>query len=144
MIKLTDDLWIGSADEKIGNIHTVGIVSVLNVAQDLRGVCGWPDVEYAQVGLIDGPGNLAAAYYAAVLVLAMLLKRGRVLVFCHSGGRSLAVALMYLSVLTRIEWDRCFDMVRERVDVDLPAMHPAHKEVFDKMDHKFLADAVGE
>ena len=103
MIHLGNDLWIGNAEEKIAEIHAAGIRSLLNVAQDLRGVCGWPDIEYMQVGLIDGPGNPPSAYYAAVGALSALLHRGSVMVFCHGGGRSTAVSVMYVAAKTGLD-----------------------------------------
>ena len=145
MTRLTDNIWIGDATAKIGNVRAVKIGAILNVAQDLRGISGWPDVEYMQVGLVDGPGNPITAYYTSVLALVTLLKRhDQVMVFCHSGSRSMAVILMYLRASTGMEWDDCLSMLRERVDIDLSDPHPVHKDMFTKIDWKLLASMLGD
>lgn len=152
MIKLTDKLWIGdSTDGERVNSAYVRFDSVLNVAQDLQKSVSRRrhGIEYAQVGLIDGPGNLPAAYCAAVMTLFMLLERGSCLVYCHSGGRSLAVAVMYL-VLRRgktsnhstflnhwLPWDQMIEELRGRVG-NLPDVHSAHKEACDKLPFSLL------
>src|SRR4051812_26384297 len=101
MIPLTRGIWIGDgADEAYGDLCSAGVKAILNVAQDLPSTRGWRQgIEYMHVGLIDGPGNPTTAYYAAVLALATLLKRSHTVVCCHSGSRSMAVVLMYLSVV---------------------------------------------
>lgn len=144
MIRLTDNgLWIGnSADGK--NLGVLRVSAILNVAQDLRGTVGWPDVEYMQVGLIDGPGNPLCTYSAAVLALASLLGRRRTLVCCHSGGRSLAVCVMYLETLSRIGWDNRITLLQERVNIELPKPHLAHKAAFEAMNWRVLSKLAGE
>jgi hypothetical protein len=146
MIRLTDNLWIGdSADEERADLAAAKIGVVLNVAQDLHGTRGWLyGIEYAQVGLIDGPGNPLAAYHAAVLALAVLLKRGRVLLCCHTGGRALAVAIMYLHLTSGRGWDSWLASLRERVDSDLPELHEAHRAAFDRMNWQLLTSAMGD
>jgi hypothetical protein len=144
MIKLTDNLWIGdSADEVYADLVDIG--AVLNVAQDLQGTRGWMDgVEYMQVGLIDGPGNVPAAYHAAVLALAALLKRNRTLVCCHTGGRALAVSLMWLHLTSGRGWDSWLAILCERVEGELPIPHEAHKEAFNRMNWRLLSSVLGE
>lgn len=148
MIKLDDGLWIGAAvGPEYGNLKALGIGAILNSAQDLQSIIGWENgVEYMQVGLIDGPGNPTGLYYAAVLALDTLLKRHKnVLVCCHEGGRSLATAVMYLQATTFTHgWDGWISILRERVDVDLPTPHPAHREAFDKMNWRLLKSALGD
>lgn len=142
MIRLTDHLWIGdSADGMRLGLMRVG--AVLNVARDLCIRAGWPDVEYAQVGLVDGPGNLPRVYASAVLLLADMLTRHDVMVCCHNGARSLVVSLMYLNVAARKDWTGILNMMRERIDGTLPEVNQAHITVFDSMDWKLLARAVG-
>lgn len=132
MIRLTGNIWIGDSASS-----PLKMDAVLNVAQDMRGDCGWPDVEYMQVGLVDGPGNPPSAYCAAVLALAALCRRHRrVLVCCHTGSRSVAVVLMYVSILTDRSWDDSLVLLRERADGDIPDAHDAHKRVFDRIDWK--------
>ena len=142
MIRLTDTIWIGDSNAEIGACsmgHSTGrVVCTLNVAQDLHGLAGWPTFDYMQVGLIDGPGNIMAAYYCAIAALATLQERGVTLVFCHTGGRSLAVVLMYLNTMTRRGWDVWLDLLKERVDVELPIPNPIHKTAFDKIDWELL------
>jgi hypothetical protein len=139
VIRLTDTIWIGDSADSILRVN-----AVLNVAQDLRGAVGWPDVEYMQVGLIDGPGNPLTTYYAAVLALSTLVKRHRrTLVCCHTGGRSLAVAMMYLNTTAGHDWEGLLGLLRERVDVGLPVPHGAHKVAFGMIDWKLLARIGG-
>jgi len=98
-----------------------------------------------QVGLIDGPGNPIAAYHAAVLALATLIKRGRALVYCHTGGRSLAVAVMYLNCSAHWrKWEDWMQLLNERIEVDLPVPHDAHRAAFDKINWDNLAAAAME
>lgn len=138
MIQLTETIRIGDSSDS-----PLKVDAVLNVAQDMRGDCGWPDVEYMQVGLIDGPGNTLSAYCSAVLALATLCKRhDRVLVCCHTGSRSLAVALMYLSVASDHSWDALLDLLRERVDKELPIPHKEHREAFGLMNWQPLAGMI--
>ena len=143
MIQITDALYIGdSHDEAHANLDMLQIEAILNVAQDLHGTRGWTDrVEYMQVGLIDGPGNPLSAYYAATLALATLLKRSRVLVCCHSGGRSLAVAIMHMNMTYKRSWSEQFDVLRERLDTELPSVHVAHELAFNKMNWRLSAVA---
>lgn len=144
--KIGDKLYIGdSQDERYADLTGEGITAVLNVAQDMDGTRGWLwGIEYAQVGLVDGPGNPPASYYAAVLALVSLLKRHRTLVVCHTGGRSLAVAMMYLNIRVRRSWTELLTLVRERMDVGLPQVHEAHQEVFKKMNYKLLDSLTGD
>lgn len=143
MIKLTDNLWVGnSSSTTVANTPLLNIGAVLNVACDLRGEYGWPDIEYAQVGLIDGPGNPPCAYAAAALTLAMLLDRHNVLVYCHTGSRAVAVALMYLNMVSNHGWDEWYTLLCERAGIDLPIPHPAHKTVFDGIDWKTVGEGV--
>ena len=144
MIKLTENLWIGdSSDERHADLASLDIAAVLNVAHDLGCTRRHPGIgpEYAHVGLVDGPGNTVADYCAAVLALATLVRRrGRVLVCCHSGGRAMAVALMYLDVVWGMHgWEWCLEILRERVDADLPVPHAAHRAVFERIDVRLLA-----
>ena len=100
MIQLTEALWIGNSGDSYNHrFADCGASGVLNVAQDLRGRCSWPDVEYMQVGLIDGPGNEVVGYCAAIMALVALSRRHEaVAVYDHDGGRALAVAMMYLNL----------------------------------------------
>lgn len=138
MIRLTDDLWIGDSGDGF-NARALNVDAVLNVARDLRGMVGHPTIEYAQVGLVDGPGNTHAAYCAAVLTLASLIERYEVMVYCHTGSRSMAVALMYLNATARRGWDGWMELLGERVDIPLPVPHEAHRAAFDKINWRVLA-----
>lgn len=131
MIRIAENLWVGnSIDGELAEVR-----AVLNVARDLRIKRGWPSIEYAQVGLVDGPGNSLSSYVAAVLTLVAMMKTGKdVLVHCHEGkSRSVAVALMYLCLVGGQDWDTRLAGIREHVDVDVPDPHPAHREAFDKI-----------
>ena len=142
MIKLTNALWIGDSNDEVGaDLDSYGIGSILNVAQDLQAVRGWlNNVEYAQVGLIDGPGNTPAMYYAAVLVLHALLERNKVLVCCHTGGRSLAVAMMYLHGADTVKWDEQITEISKQLspEVELPVPHESHKLAFERINWRLL------
>lgn len=100
-IRLTDKLWIGCSHdvERIWE-SSVKFGATLNVAHDLRDPVPYPNIEHAQVGLVDGPGNELADYCASVICLKMLLRRyERVLVYDHNGTRALVVATMYLTLV---------------------------------------------
>lgn len=147
MLNLTDNLWIGnSSDEELTLFHhkLKVIDSVLIVAHDMAPTNGWPDgIEYMQVGIIDGPGNPLAAYHAAVLALAALAKRGKVLVCCHDGGRSLAVAIMYLYLVGEgPSWDESIDRLVARQVGVVPAINDVHKQAFRLMDWTMLSRVV--
>lgn len=144
MITLTDKILIGSAGEYRRALSD-GVGAFLNVAQDLAGIYSWPRVEYVQVGLMDGPGNPPSTYCSAVLMLYALLSRhNKVMVYCHSGGRSLAVAMIYLIVKrgktsgypTYINhwttWGKMLAELQQQFS-DLPVPNEAHGRVFDVM-----------
>ena len=145
MIKVAENVWIGNShDESQSNLQALKITGVLNVAQDLHSTRGWlHGIEYCQVGLIDGPGNLLSAYCAAALALDVLARRRPTLVCCHSAGRSLAVAIMYLNLVTYRGWDEWLEILHERIDCPLPQVHSAHKEAFGKINWKSLGKDMG-
>jgi hypothetical protein len=130
VFKITDKLYVGNADDEKRAVHYVRldmVDRVLVVAQDMEPTCGCEDgVEYMHVGLVDGPGNPLAAYHAAVLALVSLSRRGRVLVCCHSGGRSLAVAMMYLCLMC------------------LPEVHECHRRAYERMDWGMMRRVLEE
>lgn len=142
MIQLGERLWIGNSSTAWKDYRAARIEAVLNVAQDLRGNVGWPDMEYMQVGLIDGPGNSLSVYYAAVLSISALVKLRRTLVFCHTGGRSLVVSAMYINISLGYDWDGLMVILSERVDVELPTPHEAHRAVFKQMDWAILREVT--
>lgn len=133
MIRVTETMWVGNAADGAAS----KVRGVLNVAHDLTPERWHLDrVEYAQVGLVDGPGNPLCAYVAAVLALHVLLKRReRVLVCGHDHGRPLAVALMYLEATggAYLGWEGRLQQLCERLDWDVPEPHAAHREAFDAM-----------
>ena len=151
MIQLTDKVWIGDSDDgKYTDLVEPVVGAVLCVAQDLTppNTRLWPTTEYAHVGLIDGPGNLPCAYIAAIVTLHLLLDRHpAVLVYCHGGGRALAVTLMY-TILRRgkvsdhstilnhwTPFDVALQYLRTSLGPScyLPDVHPSHVEAFDKL-----------
>lgn len=111
---------------------------ILCVAHDLRPSSGWPGVECWQVGLVDGPGNAPQAYAAAALALAALAGRGETLVYCHCGGRALAVALHYLNAISPEGWDRWCQIISERNFGDLSEINEAHRRAFEGADWESL------
>lgn len=138
-------LWIGNAvDERCADRVVFNIGGVLNVAQDLVATQSWwSGIEYMQVGLVDGPGNEPAVYASAVLALHALLRRHNTLVCCHGGGRSLAVAVMYMNVSVDRSWGRWMELLSERVDTDLPEVNEVHKEAFTILDWYSLKRVIG-
>lgn len=154
MIEMADGLWAGDSDDEQEVAKGDGVVafdSVLCVAQDMDGHTRWSrGVEYAQVGLIDGPGNPLAAYHAAVLTLAVLLRRGTTLVCCHDGGRSLAVVITYLYLVGEgPSWDEAIERAAAKARTAepgtlLPVVHEAHKHAFYLMDWTMLERVLEE
>ena len=143
MIQFADKLWVGnSRDGEYAN----DFGAVLNVAKDLHIMRGWPAIEYAHGGVVDGPGNPLSAYVGAVMTLHMLLSRHeRVLVHCHEGkSRSVSVALMYLYLTTGWDWDQLLCMISERNEVSLPAPHEAHREAYDRIVWSSFKGVMGE
>lgn len=148
MIQITDNIWIGDSDDQYKLLKSEGgPTAAMNVAQDLHGIVGWGyGVEYAQVGLVDGPGNLGCAYAAALLTLCALLDRHeQVLVYCHDGGRAMAVVVMHL-ILKRgkvsahptflnhwAAWGKMVEELQRKLDRVLPEPHDAHREAFEKL-----------
>ncbi len=143
MIQITDKLWVGNSLDG----EKAEVDAVLNVARDLHIKRGHPDIEYMQIGLMDGPGNELDVYCGALLALNSLLKRfDKVLVHCHEGkSRSMAVAMMYV-ILKRgkvsshptflnhwTSWDKILGEIREKNKKDIPEPHKSHKEAFDKL-----------
>lgn len=108
MTQITDRLYIGSKDDQPYSKFTC----VLNLAPDLY-VLIHEKLEYAQIGLIDGPGNHVGTIAAAVLVLRQLLDRHELVVLvCHGGtGRSGLVAALYLSVRYETKFDAALAIV---------------------------------
>lgn len=136
MIRLNEHIWIGdSYDERCADLASSGIGAILNVAIDLQGSRGCGSrIDYMQVGLIDGPGNTLGAYYAAVIALTVLIERhSQVLVCCHSGGRAMAISIMYMDFVTGLGWDGCVGAMSERVDAVLPTPHEAHRAAHGKI-----------
>lgn len=152
MIMLSDDgLWLGSAACAYGdNLAKNSIGAVLNVAQDLRGQCGWPEFEYVQVGLVDGIGNLSSTYASAVLALHYLLGRHKTVVCCHGGSRSLAVCIMYLEITRWLgptvpaarHWETWLEILNERTNIDLMVPHEVHAQMYKRMNWRSLARVV--
>lgn len=141
MIQLADRIWIGDSSTKLRDIRSAKIGGVMNTAIDLKSSVGWPEVEYAQVGIIDGPGNPPSAYCAAVLALTALVSRHRTVVYCHTGGRSLAVVMMYINMTVPyapIRWDDMMSILSERTDAGLPPVHEAHRSAFEEINWRQL------
>lgn len=144
MIRLTDGVWIGDSAD-VRDVGVVGAGAVLNVARDLTGMVGWPNVEYAQVGLVDGPGNDVNDYVAALLVLAAMLQRHDcVLVYDHAGMRALAIGIMWVSLKggrrpahpsfqRRAGWDELLDELRGRCKCRVPTPDDAHREAYGRI-----------
>lgn len=131
-------IWIGdSADESHADLDTEDIGAILNVAQDMPSTRGWyHGIEEMHVGLIDGPGNETSTYWAAVLALFALLRRHNTLVCCHSGGRALAVVIMFQEFAKTPTkrrsrtWHEWVTLLSEKTGQPLPEVNPIHVEAF--------------
>lgn len=147
MLKLTDELWLGDSADEIGaDLETLGISAILNAAVDLPCTrnLGEQQVIYAHCGLVDGPGNNMAAYYAATFMLtSLIMDKHKVLVCCHEGGRALAVCIMHLHLLNGRGWDWWIALLSERTTKDLPEPHPAHRTAFDNINWRTLRLPIG-
>ena len=132
MVKLSGNLWIGdSTDESFGDLENRGITAILNVACDMQSIrgCVTDGIVSAQVGLIDGPGNPLVSYHTAVLCLATLLREHKVLVCCHTGSRSLAVAMMYLNLTNRLGWEGVEEILEEKLGYAI-SINEAHRDAY--------------
>lgn len=165
LIELTDKVSVGDGDAEKDAARNKTFDSILVVAHDMDPTGTWNKVNryshqwlheaglgnvvdlggvrYSHVGLIDGPGNRLAMYHAAVLALAALAARGRTLVCCHDGGRSIAVAIMYLYLMGEgPHWDEAvIRMVNSRPlgsKFPLALPHEIHKKAFTLMDWGML------
>lgn len=143
MIKVSHNIWVGDSNiDSLANFRAIKAKAILNVAYDLKGIHGWPGIEYTQVGLIDGPGNAIESYYAAILALSGLLRRHpKVIVYDHSGGRAMVVTIMYLNLTySCLCWDAWISLMQERVEIDLPSVNLAHIESFGKINWTLLRE----
>lgn len=159
ILNLAEGLWIadsgvmdpcspinaGKGRTVADTLRSMRIDGLLNTAKDLQSHVGWLDrIDHMQIGLVDGPGNPPAAYNAAILALTTLCERcDNVMVYCHDGGRALAVALMYLSLKGGqrrpsvtgwshwLTWDEIVCEVGK--DKKLPKVHAAHIEAYAKI-----------
>lgn len=140
MIRITDKLWIGdSSDEAGADLSFVKADAILNVAHDLEPTRGWnKGILYTHVGLLDGPGNPLGIYYSALWALNVLIERNTCLVVCHTGTRSLAIAIMYLNLKFQRTWDEWIKLLRERIDITLPEPNAAHVQAFNSINWKLL------
>ena len=144
LTKITDCLWIGNSTDAVkADLHGNGISALMNCAHDLEGERGWNDhVEYAQCGLVDGPGNTMMAYHAAVMKLAALVMGGRKpLVYDHEGhSQSVAITICVLHILNgRRGWDYWRSFIVERgheLPDDKP--HPEHLTAFNRINWRVL------
>jgi len=111
MTQITERLFIGEKGDQPFSRFT----ALLNLAPDLF-VLLYEKIEYASVGLIDGPGNKTCMIVAAVSVLHQLLERHpSVVLICHGGtGRSGLVASLYLAVRHDIKWEHALQLVKNK------------------------------
>ncbi len=149
MIRLNEKILVGTSDD--GHLKdNPEVKAVLNVAHDLRGVKCWPRVEYAQVGLMDGPGNEVSTYCAALMALLSLERRyDRILVYDHSGSRALAVVIMYTALtegkvaervdfMRRRSWDEILLDLSSRAGKRLAEPNPEHRKAFYDLPYGIL------
>ncbi len=159
LIKMMDKIWIGDFEAEKDAARNKTFDAVLVVAHDMDPIGTWHEVnrysaqwlyesglgnmnhlggvKYTHVGLIDGPGNKLAMYHAAVLALAALAARGKTLVCCHDGGRSLSVAIMYLYLMGEgPSWDEAVERLTDGCKLEW--VHRAHRKAFFMMDWGML------
>lgn len=83
-----------------------------------------------------------STYHAAILMLSALLDDGKHVLVCdHTGGRSLAVVLMYLHLTGKRGWEGSLAMLHEAHD-DLKEPHSEHRKAFDKINWGLLESAT--
>lgn len=146
MIQIAEELLIGLADEPYRpDLSKLGIGAVLVVAADLDIIPACKNIEVAKIGLVDGPGNPISSYCAAALaVVALVARWRRVLVVCHGGSRSLAVAVIYSNLYARRSWADWLQLLAERVDDELPKVHGAHQTSFDAINWRAITTLAFE
>jgi hypothetical protein len=127
-----------------------GIGGVLNCANDLwRGKFDTDSdvpIEYAHVGLVDGPGNGMADYHAALLKTCALMRRcDQVSIHDHDGSsRAAAVAIMALHAAHRRGWGHWLGIIREKVGDPEFEPHPVHRLAFNRINWRLVATAMEE
>lgn len=147
MMQILDKLWVSDSD----GIHKVESGGLLNVAHDLKGIKFWPKVEYAQIGLINGPGNEVSDYCSAILFLKGMLRRhDKVIVYDHNGSIGFAVVVMYLNLIEGqhrpehnswsrwLTWEEKTEIIYKRLEIGRVAVHEAHIEAFNKIKWSLL------
>ncbi len=152
MTEITPRIYLGdSHDAEHADLRKHGIGAILNVAHDLVGRRGWSDgIEYAQCGLVDGPGNTMASYHAAILKLAALVVGGRkTLCHCHAGeSRSVSVIIAVLHLLDgRRGWDHWRKVIVDKVaasgrEISDDKPHTAHREAFNRLNWRLLSSVM--
>lgn len=117
MTQITARLYIGSKEDQPFSRFTC----VLNLAPDLYALTH-EKLEYAQIGLIDGPGNRLSTIAAAVLVLHQLFDRHEsVMLICHGGsGRSGLVAALYLATRHDTKFEHALEIVKAKRPMATP------------------------
>ena len=98
-------------------------------------------MEYAHIGLVDGPGNSLASYHAATLKLCDFIVKGRyVLVHDHdSTSRAVAVVIMAMHALERRGWDYWLGVISKKMDT---SPHEEHKRAFNKMNWRLISSVL--
>jgi protein-tyrosine phosphatase len=117
--QITERIFIGSSECQ----PQAEIGAVLNVAMDLERHLD-NRLEYAKVGLIDGPGNCPTTLMAAIFMLHQLLERhNRVVIHCHAGvSRSPLVVALYLAARSeKMTVEDALRLVKSKRNVTDPA-----------------------
>lgn len=149
MVELAPMLMIGdSKDADHGDLRRHQVSAILCVAHDMQCRRGWTDgIEFAQCGLVDGPGSNIAAYHAAVMKLASLIGGGRKVLVCdhESGGRAVSVCLMYLNMAkSRDGWDKWLAAVNRSMGKPDFSPHEAHRSAFNRLNWRLISQAMEE
>lgn len=118
MNQITERILIGAKDDQPFSRYT----AVLNLAPDLH-VLTHEKLEYAQIGLIDGPGNRLGTIVGAVMFLHQLLDRHEaVVLICHGGtGRSGLVTALYMAVRHDVKFPQALEIVRTNRPAAVPS-----------------------
>ena len=147
MIKITDKIWLGSShDAEHADLKPDKITAILSCVHDLEGKRGWTDgVEFAQCGLVDGPGNTMAAYHAAVLRLAAFVLGGRkTLVHDHHGmSQAVFAVICVLQLLEgRMGWDHWLNVIKDKQAILDGNPHEEHCKAFNRLNWRLLSSVL--
>ena len=149
MNRMNGVIIAGDSDDSYSFVK-MQVGGVLNVSHDLCGFkeCNYPEIEYMQVGLIDGPGNEVIGYCSAILSLVVLARRHKLVgVYNHGGGMAFAVSAMYLNLVSGkfradstkwSHWMTWNERIKEIGEIPTFDIHTVHIEAFSKIPYGLM------